>query len=85
MVIRVICGLTQFTTREHIARATLESVCFQTKDVLEVMDREVGVELKSLQADGGLTQSHVLVQLMADILGIPIGKTEGKHFIRRQM
>jgi len=68
----VICGLTQFTTRAHLARATLESVCYQTKDILQVMGREVGVHLKALQVDGGLTNSDVLAQLQADILGIPI-------------
>jgi len=68
----VICGLTQFTTRAHLARATLESVCYQTKDIVQVMAREVGVHLKALQVDGGLTNSDVLAQLQADILGIPI-------------
>lgn len=68
----VICGLTQFTTRAHLARATLESVCYQTKDIVQVMAREVGVHLESLRVDGGLTNSDVLAQLQADILGIPI-------------
>ena len=69
----VICGLTQFTTRAHLARATLESVCYQTRDIIQVMGRDAGVHLTSLQVDGGMTQNNLLVQLQADILGIPIG------------
>jgi glycerol kinase len=69
----VVCGLTQFTTKAHIARATLESVCYQTKDIVEVMARDAGVHLTSLQVDGGMTQNNLLIQLQADILGIPIG------------
>ena len=77
----VICGLTQFTTRAHLARATLESVCYQTKDIVQVMAREVGVHLKALQVDGGLTNSDVLAQLQADILGIPISKYFQLYYI----
>lgn len=69
----VVCGLTQFTTRAHLARATLESVCYQTRDIVEVMARDAGVHLTSLQVDGGMTQNDLLVQLQSDILGIPIG------------
>lgn len=69
----MVCGLTQFTSRAHLARATLESVCFQTRDIVEVMARDAGVHLSSLQVDGGMTQNNLLVQLQADILGIPIG------------
>ena len=69
----VVCGLTQFSTRAHLARATLESVCFQTRDIVEVMARDAGVNLTSLQVDGGMTQNDLLIQLQANILGIPIG------------
>ena len=68
----VICGLTQFTTKAHIARATLESVCYQTRDIVEVMARDAGVRLKDLRIDGGMTANDLLVQLQSDILGIPI-------------
>ncbi|XP_046456345.1 glycerol kinase-like isoform X1 [Daphnia pulex] len=68
----VVCGLTQFTTRAHLARATLESVCYQTKDIVEVMTRDAGAHMTSLRVDGGMTQNNLLIQLQADILGIPI-------------
>lgn len=71
---RVVCGLTQFTTRAHLARATLESVCYQTRDIVEVMMRDAGAHITSLRVDGGMTQNNVLLQLQADILGIPIGE-----------
>ena len=72
--------MTQFTTRAHLARATLESVCYQTKDIVQVMAREVGVHLESLRVDGGLTNSDVLAQLQADILGIPISNYRHYYF-----
>ena len=72
--LRVICGLTQFTTRAHITRATLESVCYQTRDIVEVMARDAGVHLKDLRVDGGMTKNSLLMQLQSDILGIPICK-----------
>ena len=75
------CGLTQFTTRAHIARATLESVCFQTKDIVQVMMRDAGVHLSSLRVDGGLTNNDLLIQLQADILGIPIGININFHVL----
>lgn len=67
--------MTQFTTRAHLARATLESVCYQTRDIVEVMARDVGSHLTSIRVDGGMSQNDLLIQLQSDILGIPIGKT----------
>ena len=75
----MICGLTQFTTRAHLARATLESVCFQTKDIVQTMSRDAGVHLTSLQVDGGLSNNNILMQLQADILGITIGTLRWSH------
>lgn len=69
----MVCGLTQFTTRAHLARATLESVCYQTKDIVEVIARDAGAHLTSLRVDGGMSQNDLLIQLQSDILGIPIG------------
>ena len=65
--------MTQFTTRAHLARPTLESACYQTRDIVEVMARDVGAHMTSLRVDGGITQNNLLIQLKADILGIPIG------------
>jgi glycerol kinase len=65
--------LTQFTTRAHLARTTLESACYQTRDIVEVMARDVGAHMTSLRFDGGIAQNNLLIQLQADILGIPIG------------
>ncbi|XP_062576668.1 glycerol kinase-like isoform X1 [Saccostrea cucullata] len=68
----IICGLTQFTTKEHIARAALEAVCFQTREILEAMGEDSGIPLKSLQVDGGMTANQLLMQLQADLLGINV-------------
>lgn len=68
----IICGLTQFTTRAHIARATLEAVCFQVRDILDSMDRDSGTRLKQLLVDGGMAVNDLLMQLQADLLGIPV-------------
>uniref|UniRef100_A0A1B6L7W5 Probable glycerol kinase n=1 Tax=Graphocephala atropunctata TaxID=36148 RepID=A0A1B6L7W5_9HEMI len=68
----IICGLTQFTTKAHIIRAALEAICFQTRDILEAMHKDCGVPLTKLQADGILTGNKLLMQLQADICGIPV-------------
>uniref|UniRef100_A0A3Q4BUL5 glycerol kinase n=1 Tax=Mola mola TaxID=94237 RepID=A0A3Q4BUL5_MOLML len=64
----VICGLTQFTNRSHLAFAALEAVCFQTREILEAMNQDSGVPLTQLQVDGGMTANRLLMQLQADIL-----------------
>lgn len=105
----IICGLTQFSTKAHIARACLEATCFQTREVrirvyacqrlssiyyvgcsvtsvitccvccvcgqlLDAMNQDSGISLKSLQVDGGMTANNLLMQLQADITGLTIGK-----------
>src|SRR5699024_1684173 len=65
-------GLTRGSTAGHIARAALESIAFQTKDVLKAMQSDSGIEIKELRVDGGVTQNDLLMQFQADILGIPI-------------
>lgn len=67
-----IIGLTRGTTKEHICRAALESMGYQTRDVIEAMVADTGRELKSLRVDGGATKSEFLMQFQADILGIPV-------------
>jgi glycerol kinase len=68
----VIVGLSRFNTKAHIARATLEAICFQTRDVLEAMVADSGVRLEVLKVDGGATVNDTLMQLQADILGVPV-------------
>ncbi|TRY63039.1 hypothetical protein TCAL_00329 [Tigriopus californicus] len=68
----LICGLSQYSSRDHVCRATLESVAFQTRDVLDKMKLDCECPINSLLVDGGMSQSDLLVQLQADILGIPI-------------
>jgi glycerol kinase len=68
----VITGLTRFANRGHLARAALESTAFQTRDVLDAMVADSGVELKELRVDGGMTVNDLLMQFQADILGVDV-------------
>jgi glycerol kinase len=68
----VITGLTRFANRGHIARAALESTAFQTRDVLDAMIADSGVELLELRVDGGMTANGLLMQFQADILGVDV-------------
>jgi glycerol kinase len=68
----VIIGLTRGTTRAHLARATLESMCYQTRDVVEAMRRDSGIPLREIRADGGAVSNSFLMQFQADILGVPV-------------
>jgi len=68
----IICGLSQFTTKAHICRASLEAVCFQTRELLEAMNQDSGIPLKSIQVDGGMTANSLLMQLQADLMGIDV-------------
>jgi len=67
-----ILGITRGTTPAHIARAALESIAYQTRDVLECMEEDSGMELKELRVDGGAAVNEFLMQFQADILGVPI-------------
>jgi len=68
----VIAGLTRYVTRAHLVRATLEAICYQTREVLEAMERDAGIRLSSLRVDGGASRNNLLMQLQADILGVPV-------------
>jgi glycerol kinase len=70
----VIVGLSRFNTKAHIVRATLESICFQSRDVAEAMAQDSGVALDVLRVDGGATANDALMQLQADILGVPVSR-----------
>jgi glycerol kinase len=63
------CGLTRNTSKYHIVRATLEAIAYQSKDVIEAMKVDTGLELPYLVVDGGATANHYLMQFQADILG----------------
>jgi len=67
-----IVGITRGTTRAHIARATLEAIAFQTRDVLEAIEADAGVRLETLRADGGAANNDLLMQLQADVIGRPV-------------
>jgi glycerol kinase len=67
-----IVGLSRFNDKGHLARATLESICYQTRDVLDAMVKDSGVKLEVLKVDGGATVNDTLMQLQADILGVPV-------------
>jgi glycerol kinase len=67
-----IVGLTRGSGRAHIVRATLESIAYQTRDVLEAMERDSGIALAALGVDGGAAVNNVLCQFQADILGVPV-------------
>jgi glycerol kinase len=71
-----ILGLTRGTTRDHIIRATLESIAYQTRDVLEVMRKDSGIALTELRVDGGACANDFLMQFQADILGVPVERPE---------
>ena len=68
----VIAGLTHFHTKAHLARATLEAICFQTRAVLDAMVQDSGIRLDVLKVDGGATANELLMQHQADILGVPV-------------
>ncbi len=67
-----IVGLTRGATRAHIARAAIEAMAYQTRDVVECMQKDSGIKAKELRVDGGATRNNFLCQFQADILGIPV-------------
>jgi glycerol kinase len=71
-----ILGLTRGTTTNHIIRATLESIAYQTRDVLEVMRTDSGIGLRELRVDGGACANDFLMQFQSDILGVPVERPE---------
>ena len=69
-----IVGMSRFNTGAHLARATLEAICYQSRDVAEAMEKDSGVHLDVLKVDGGVTANNLCMQLQADILGVPVSK-----------
>ncbi|KRF22090.1 glycerol kinase GlpK [Phycicoccus sp. Soil802] len=69
-----IVGMSRFNTNAHLARATLEAICYQTRDVSDAMTKDSGVELEVLKVDGGVTANDLCMQLQSDILGVPVSR-----------
>jgi glycerol kinase len=69
-----IVGLSRFNTNAHLARATLEAISYQSRDVSEAMEQDSGVHLEVLKVDGGVTANDLAMQLQADILGVPVSR-----------
>ncbi len=67
-----IVGMTRYVTKGHIARAALEATAFQTREVLDAMNKDSGVNLTALKVDGGMVFNNTLMQFQADILGVPV-------------
>jgi glycerol kinase len=68
----VVAGLTRYVTAGHIARAALEATAFQSREVVDAMNSDSGVDLESVKVDGGMVQNDLLMQFQADILGVPV-------------
>ena len=71
-----IVGLSRFNNGGHIARATLEAICYQSKDVVDAMEKDSGVHLEVLKVDGGVTSNNLCMQIQADTLGVDVVRPE---------
>ena len=70
----LIIGLTRATNKNHIIRATLESMAYQTKDVVDLMENSTGLRMTKLKVDGGASANNLLMSFQADILGVPLDR-----------
>lgn len=68
----VVVGLTRAATKAHLARAALEAICYQTRDVLDAMSADSGVKLPEMRVDGGITANALCMQMQADIMGVDV-------------
>lgn len=71
-----IVGLSRFSTRAHLARATLESICYQSREVVEAMTKDSGLTFDALKVDGGVTANALCMQIQADVLGTEVSLPE---------
>ncbi|MCL8026639.1 glycerol kinase GlpK [Nocardioides bruguierae] len=69
-----IVGLSRYNTNAHVARATLEAICYQSRDVAEAMEADSGVKLEVLKVDGGVTANELCMQIQADVLGVEVSR-----------
>src|SRR5690606_29323445 len=67
-----IVGMTRYINKGHIARAALEATAYQTREVLDAMNADSGVDLTALKVDGGMVRNELLMQFQADVLGVPV-------------
>ncbi|CAL9594264.1 glycerol kinase GlpK [Streptomyces sp. Tu 3180] len=67
-------GLARYNTGAHLARAALEAICYQSRDVVEAMEQDSGVHLDVLKVDGGVTANDLCMQIQADVLGVPVSR-----------
>jgi glycerol kinase len=72
----IVAGLTRYARAGHFARAALEAVAYQTRDVVDAMEKDSGIALKELRADGGMVENQLLMQFQADILNLPVVRPE---------
>lgn len=72
----LICGLTQDSGKAHLVRAALEAMAYQTREVLDAMQQEAHLSLEALRVDGGVTRSRFLAQFLADMLAVPVARTD---------
>jgi glycerol kinase len=71
-----IVGLSRYNTAAHIARATLEAICYQSRDVADAMEKDCGARIEVLKVDGGITANSLCMQIQADVLGVEVSKPE---------
>ncbi|HET8640444.1 MAG TPA: FGGY-family carbohydrate kinase, partial [Pseudonocardiaceae bacterium] len=69
-----IVGLSRYNTNAHLARATLEAICYQSRDVADAREKDSGVKLEVLKVDGGVTANDLCMQIQADVLGVPVSR-----------
>jgi len=69
-----ILGITQYTKKGHVARATLEAACYQTKAILDAMEKDSGQVLQRLAVDGGMSNSDLCMQTQSDLISIPVDR-----------
>jgi len=69
-----IVGLSRYNTNAHLARATLEAICYQSRDVADAMEKDSGVKLEVLKVDGGVTANELCMQIQADVLGVEVSR-----------
>ena len=67
-----IVGLSRYNTNAHVARATLEAICYQSRDVVDAMEADSDVHLEVLKVDGGITANDLCMQIQADVLGVDV-------------
>ena len=79
-----LCGLTAHTTRQHVARAVIESVCFQVCEIVEAMQADTDIAPTRILVDGGMTQSELLLQLQSNLLGVEVHKPSIKEVRARK-